>query len=52
VNWGAHELVRGAAAFVAAENLEEAKRLLETAIAQKPDEAELWLDLGRMSRDP
>ena len=46
------QLVRGAAAFVAAENLEEAKRLLETAIAQKPDEAELWLDLGRMSRDP
>ena len=46
------QLVRGAAAFVAAEGLDEGKRLLKTAIAQRPDEAKLWLDLGRMSQDP
>ena len=46
------ELVRGAAAFVAAESLDEGKRLLKAAIAQKPDDAKLWLDLGRMSQDP
>jgi tetratricopeptide (TPR) repeat protein len=46
------QLVRGAAAFVAAESLEEGKRLLKAAIAQEPDNAKLWLDLGRMSQDP
>lgn len=46
------QLVRGAAAFVATENLDEGKRLLKAAIAQRPDDAELWLDLGRMSQDP
>jgi tetratricopeptide (TPR) repeat protein len=46
------QLVRGAAAFVAAESLDEGKRLLKAAIAQKPDDAKLWLDLGRMSQDP
>jgi tetratricopeptide (TPR) repeat protein len=46
------QLVRGAAAFVAAESLDEGKRLLKAAIAQKPDDATLWLDLGRMSQDP
>jgi hypothetical protein len=46
------QLVRGAAAFVAAENLDEGRRLLKAAITQKPDDAKLWLDLGRMSQDP
>ncbi len=46
------QLARGAAAFVAAENLDEAKRLLEAAVAFTPEDATLWLDLGRMSRDP
>lgn len=46
------ELVRGAAAFVAAESLDEGKRLLKSAIAQKPEDPDLWLDLGRMSQDP
>jgi tetratricopeptide (TPR) repeat protein len=46
------QLVRGAAAFVAAESLEEGRRLLRAALAQKPDDAKLWLDLGRMSQDP
>ena len=46
------QLVRGAAAFVAAESLEEGKRLLKAAIAHKPDDAALWLDLARMSQDP
>ena len=46
------QLVRGAAAFVAAEGLDEGKRLLKTAIAQRPDDAKLWLDLGRMSQEP
>jgi tetratricopeptide (TPR) repeat protein len=45
------QLVRGAAAFVAAESADEAKRLLKRAIGQKPD-GRLWLDLGRMSQDP
>ena len=46
------QLVRGAAAFVAAEIADEAKRLLKRAISQKPDDGRLWLDLGRMSQDP
>lgn len=46
------QLVRGAAAFVAAESLEEGKRLLKAAIGEKPADARLWLDLGRMSKDP
>lgn len=46
------QLVRGAATFVAAEGLDEGKRLLKAAIAQKPNDASLWLDLGRMSEDP
>jgi len=46
------QLVRGAAAFVAAESLDEGKRLLKAAIAHRPDDAKLWLDLGRMSQDP
>jgi tetratricopeptide (TPR) repeat protein len=46
------DLVRGAASFVAAESLDLSKRLLRTAIAEKPNEATLWLDLGRMSRVP
>jgi hypothetical protein len=46
------QLARGAAAFVAAESLDEGKRLLKAAIAHKPDDAKLWLDLGRMSQDP
>jgi hypothetical protein len=45
------QLVRGAAAFVAAESLDEGKRLLKAAIARKPDDTGLWLDLGRMSKD-
>jgi tetratricopeptide (TPR) repeat protein len=46
------QLVRGAAAFVAAESLDEGTRLLRAALAQRPDDAKLWLDLGRMSQDP
>jgi tetratricopeptide (TPR) repeat protein len=46
------DLVRGAAAFVAAESLDAGKRLLEAAITKRPDDARLWLDLGRMSEDP
>jgi hypothetical protein len=46
------QLVRGAAAFVAAESLDEGKRLLKSAIAKKPGDPKLWLDLGRMSHDP
>jgi tetratricopeptide (TPR) repeat protein len=46
------QLVRGAAAFVATESLDEGIRLLRAALAQKPDNAKLWLDLGRMSQDP
>lgn len=46
------QLVRGAAAFVAAEGLDEGTRVLRAALAQKPDDAKLWLDLGRMSQDP
>jgi tetratricopeptide (TPR) repeat protein len=46
------QLVRGAAVFVAAESADEAKRLLQRAIAEKPDDGRLWLDLGRMSQDP
>jgi hypothetical protein len=46
------QLVRGAAAFVAAESLDEGKRLLKSALAQTPGDPKLWLDLGRMSQDP
>lgn len=46
------QLVRGAAAFVAAESLNEGTRLLKAAVARKPDDATLWLDLGRMSQEP
>ena len=46
------QLVRGAAAFVAAESLDEGTRLLRAALAQKPSDPKLWLDLGRMSHDP
>jgi Flp pilus assembly protein TadD len=46
------QLVRGAAAFVAAESLDEGTRLLRAALAQKPDDARLWLDLGRMIQGP
>jgi uncharacterized protein HemY len=46
------QLVRGAAAFVAAESLEDGTRLLRAALVEKPDDAKLWLDLGRMSQDP
>ncbi|HUR04209.1 MAG TPA: hypothetical protein VM347_16810, partial [Nonomuraea sp.] len=46
------KLVRGAAAFVAAEDLDEGKRLLKAAITQNPGDAKLWLDLGRISQDP
>jgi hypothetical protein len=46
------QLVRGAAAFVAAESLDEGTRLLRAALAHKPDDAKLWLDLGRMNQDP
>jgi Flp pilus assembly protein TadD len=46
------QLVRGAAAFVAAESLDEGARLLRAALEQKPDDAKLWLDLGRMSQEP
>lgn len=45
-------LVRGAAAFVAAESLDEGNRLLKSAIAQTPADPKLWRDLGRMSQDP
>jgi tetratricopeptide (TPR) repeat protein len=45
-------LARGAAALLATESLEEGKRLLRAAIAQRPADPELWLDLGRMSEDP
>jgi tetratricopeptide (TPR) repeat protein len=46
------QVVRGAAAFVAAESLDEGKRLLKSALAQTPGDPKLWLDLGRMSQDP
>lgn len=46
------QLVRGAATFIAAESLDEGTRLLRAALAQRPDDAKLWLDLGRMSQDP
>ena len=46
------QLVRGAAAFIAAESLDEGTRLLRAALAQRPDDAKLWLDLGRMSQTP
>lgn len=46
------QLVRGAAAFIAAESQDEGKRLLKSAIAHKPDDPKLWLDLARMSQDP
>jgi predicted Zn-dependent protease len=46
------QLVRGAAAFVAAESLDEGKRFLKSALAQTPGDPKLWVDLGRMSRDP
>ncbi len=46
------QLVRGAAAFVAAESLDESQRLLKAALAEEPDDAKLWVDLGRMSEDP
>jgi hypothetical protein len=45
-------LAREAAAFLATESLEEGKRLLQAAIAQRPADPKLWLDLGRMSEDP
>src|SRR4029078_11949694 len=44
------QLGRCAGAFIPVESIDEGKRLLESAIAQKPDDAKLWLDLGRMSR--
>ncbi len=46
------DIARGAALFIAAESLDEAKRILRTAIDTRPDEARLWVDLGRMSEDP
>lgn len=46
------QLVRGAAAFIAAESADEGKMLIRTALAHRPDAAELWFDLGRINRDP
>lgn len=45
-------LARGAAAFIAAEDLHAARQLLRAALEHRPDEARLWLDLGRMSHEP
>jgi tetratricopeptide (TPR) repeat protein len=45
-------LFRRAAAFVASENVEEAKGLIRSALAISPDDPKLWLDLGRLSQDP
>ena len=49
---GDSTVVRGAAAFVAAESLEAGRQLLRAALVEKPHDAKLWLDLGRMSEDP
>jgi tetratricopeptide (TPR) repeat protein len=46
------QLVRGAAAFIAAESTDESKMLIRSALARHPDAAELWFDLGRISLDP
>jgi hypothetical protein len=46
------QLVRGAAAFVAAESTDEGKWLIQSALVRLPDAAALWFDLGRISQDP
>ena len=46
------QIVRGAADFIAIESLDEARQLLRAAIERAPTDAQLWLDLGRMSEDP
>lgn len=38
------DIVRGAAAFIAAESLDESKRLLKAALAQKPNDGRLMID--------
>ena len=46
------ELARGAALFIAAESLDEARSVLHAAIEQKGNDPKLWLTLGRVTRDP
>ncbi len=46
------QLVRGAAAFISAESLDAARRLLRAGVTATPTDARLWLDLGRASTDP
>jgi hypothetical protein len=45
-------IMRGAASFVAPEDLDAATAILRRATAVSPADAELWIDLGRMSSDP
>jgi len=45
-------IMRGAASFVAAEDLSAATAILRKAVASAPADPELWIDLGRMSSDP
>lgn len=46
------QLTRAAAAFVAAESRSEATRILRMGIDRFPQDAKLWLDLGRTVEDP
>jgi tetratricopeptide (TPR) repeat protein len=45
-------IMRGAASFVAVEDLEAATAILRKAVALSPADPELWIDLGRMSPVP
>lgn len=46
------DIVLGAANFVAAESPDEAARLIEAALTRRPEDASLWLELGRMRQVP
>lgn len=46
------QLVRGAAAFIAAESADEGKMLIRSTLAHHPNAAVLWFDVGRISQDP
>ncbi len=45
-------IIRGAASFVAAEDLDAATTILQKAATAFPADPDLWIDLGRMTSDP
>ena len=49
---GDSAVLRGAVNFLAGNEPGEAERLLRDALASNPERSEVWLDLGRLAKDP